>query len=112
MTADEIMSLADDFATRLKELCGLFSNDHPAASMRQREFIRDFAPKAQPKVDPVQEPVPQANLRQVIELRAALVTPKTYSAHTRAADGVMTKRHVIQSFTDANSVVLVIEELK
>ena len=38
--------------------------------------------------------------------------PKTYSVHTRAEDGTMTKQHVIQSFTDADSVVLVIEELK
>ena len=36
---------SEEFAIRLRELCGLFSNDHPAASMKQREFIRDFAPK-------------------------------------------------------------------
>ena len=40
------------------------------------------------------------------------MNPKTFSVYARSADGTMTKQHVIQSFVDASSVVLVIEELK
>jgi hypothetical protein len=47
----------EEFANRLRRLCGLFSSDHPESALAQKEFIRDFSPKTKALAQPVREPL-------------------------------------------------------